>query len=285
MSDNADFQLSNTNELLWKNMPIASISRSSNILLPKIQLLADDFLDANNRKKLQNKLENWLSFHIKKVLPGLVKFNNAKLKSPLSAIQFSIIENLGVIQKSKLGIEFDQLTKEEKRELRSYGIFIGENFLYFKKIFEDNEFSLRLKLYNINVGNSYAHGQIRNEKIIENKPDTIFYQNLGYFDSSNRYIRPDLVENMLSSIREKMQKEKSSKFILDNELIKKMELKKNLTEKLLRDLGFTKIKNTKKDNDQFWIKKKINEMPYNEFEYSEINPFSVLKKFNNASNH
>ena len=31
---------------------------------------------------------------------------------------------------------------------------------------------------------------------------------------------------MLSSIREKMQKEKSSKFILDNELIKKMELKK-----------------------------------------------------------
>ena len=82
-----------------------------------------------------------------------------------------------------------------------------------------------------------------------------------------------------------MQKEKSSKFILDNELIKKMELKKNLTEKLLRDLGFTKIKNTKKDNDQFWIKKKINEMPYNEFEYSEVNPFSVLKKFNNASNH
>ena len=43
-----------------------------------------------------------------------------------------------------------------------------------------------------------------------------------------------------------MQKEKSSKFILDNELIKKMELKKNLTEKLLRDLDFTKIKNTKK---------------------------------------
>ena len=93
VSNNADFQLSNTNELLWKNMPIASISRSSNILLPKIQLLADDFLDANNRKKLQNKLENWLSFHIKKVLPGLVKFNNAKLKSPLSAIQFSIIES------------------------------------------------------------------------------------------------------------------------------------------------------------------------------------------------
>ena len=104
-SDSEDFQLSNMNELLWKNMTIASISSSSNILLPKIQLLADDFLDISNRKKLQNKLENWLSFHIKKVLPGLVKFNNAKLKSPLSAIQFSIVEKLGVIQKSKLGIE------------------------------------------------------------------------------------------------------------------------------------------------------------------------------------
>jgi hypothetical protein len=82
-----------------------------------------------------------------------------------------------------------------------------------------------------------------------------------------------------------MQKEKSSKFILDNKMIKKIELKKNLTEKLLRDLDFIKIKNTKKNNDQFWIKKKINEKPCNEFEYSEINPFSVLKKFNNASNH
>ncbi len=285
VSDNSDFQLSHTNELLWKNVPIASISRSSNILLPKIQLLFDDYLDVINRKKLQNKLENWLSFHIKKVLPGLVKFNNAKLKSPLSAIQFSIIENLGVIQKSKLGIEFDQLTKEEKRELRSYGIFIGENFLYFKKIFEDDGFSLRLKLFNINVGSSYALGPIKNERIIENKLDTIFYQNLGYFYSGRQYIRPDLIENMLCFIREKMQKEKSSKFILDNELINKMELKKNITEKLLRDLNFTKVKNTKKNKDQFWIKKKINEKPYSDYAYSEINPFSVLKKFNNASNH
>ena len=284
VSDNVDFQLSNLNELLWKNMPIASISRSSNMLLPKIQLLADDYLDVINRRKLQNKLENWLSFHIKKVLPGLVKFNNAKFKSPLSAIQFSLIENLGVIQKNKLGIEFERLTKEEKRELRSYGIFIGENFLYFKKIFEDDEFSLRLKLYNINVGNHYALGPIKNDRIIENKPDTISYQNLGYFYSGRQFIRPDLIENVLCFIREKMQKEKSSRFILDTELINKMELKKNITEKLLRDLNFTKVKNTKKNKDQFWIKKKINEIPYNDYEYSEINPFSVLKKFNNASN-
>ena len=83
----------------------------------------------------------------------------------------------------------------------------------------------------------------------------------------------------------KCKKKKSSKFILDNELIKKMELKKNIAEKLLRDLDFTKVKNTKKNKDQFWIKKKINEMPYNEYKYSEINPFSVLKIFNNASNH
>ena len=254
------------------------------MLLPKIQLLADDYLDVINRKKLQNKLENWLSFHIKKVLPGLVKFNNAKFKSPLSAIQFSLIENLGVIQKNKLGIEFERLTKEEKRELRSYGIFIGENFLYFKKIFEDDEFSLRLKLYNINVGNHYALAPIKNDRIIENKPDTISYQNLGYFYSGRQYVRPDLIENVLCFIREKMQKEKSSRFILDNELINKMELKKNITEKLLRDLNFAKVKNTKKNKDQFWIKKKINQIPYNDYEYSEINPFSVLKKFNNASN-
>ena len=61
------------NELLWKNMTIASISSSSKYVTAKIQLLADDFLDVTNRKKLQNKLENWLSYYIKKVLPGLVK--------------------------------------------------------------------------------------------------------------------------------------------------------------------------------------------------------------------
>ena len=133
-SGQSEFQISNTSQLTWNSMPIALISKSANILLPKIQLLADDYLDVNNRNKLQNKLENWLSFHIKKELPGLVIFNNAKLRGSLSAIQFSIIENLGVIQKSKLGIDFDKLTKEEKRELRSYDVFIGENFLYFKKI-------------------------------------------------------------------------------------------------------------------------------------------------------
>ncbi len=284
ISDKSEFQLSNTNELLWKSMPIAVISRSSNILLPKIQLLADDYLDVNNKKKLQNKLENWLSYHIKKVLPGLVKLNNANLNGPLSAIQFSIIENLGVIQKSRLGIDFEQLSKQEKRELRSYGIFIGEDFLYFKNIFEDNEFYLRIKLYNISNKNQYALEPIKNDKIIENRPDTILFQNLGYFYSSNNYIRPDLIESILSSVREKMQKGKSSKFSLDSKLIKKFGLKKNHTEKLLRELDFTKVKNTKKDKSQFWVRKKITRIVQDEVEYREINPFSILKNLNNASN-
>jgi len=284
-SRQSEFQISNTNQLTWKSMPIALISKSANILLPKIQLLTDDYLDINNRNKLRNKLENWLSFYIKKELPGLVKFNNAKLKGSLSAIQFSIIENLGVIQKSKLGIDFDQLTKEEKRELRSYGIFIGENFLYFKKIFEDKQFILRLMLYNINNDNPHALGPIKNDKVIENIPDTTFFQNLGYFYSSKQYIRPDLIESILSAIREKMQKEKSSKFALDSELIKKLELKQGFTEKLLRELDFIKVRNTKKNKNQFWIKKKMTKKACIEVDYNKINAFSVLKKLNNASNH
>ena len=121
--------------------------------------------------------------------------------------------------------------------------------------------------------------------MIENIPDTTFFQNLGYFYASKQYIRPDLIESVLSSIREKMQKEKSSKFTLDSELIKKLELKKSFTEKLLRELDFIKIRNTRKNKNQFWIKKKITKKAYNEVDHSEINAFSVLKKLNNASNH
>ena len=82
-----------------------------------------------------------------------------------------------------------------------------------------------------------------------------------------------------------MQKEKSSKFALDSELIKKLELKKSFTEKLLRELDFIKVRNTRKNKNQFWIKKKVTKKTYDEVDYSEINAFSVLKKLNNASNH
>ena len=51
-SRQSEFQISNRNQLTWKSMPIALISKSANILLPKIQLLADDYLDVNNRNKL-----------------------------------------------------------------------------------------------------------------------------------------------------------------------------------------------------------------------------------------
>ncbi len=284
MSGMSEFYLTNTNELCWKKMPVALMSRSSNILQPKIHLLTDEYLDLNNKKKLQNKLENWLSFHVKKILPGLVKFNNAKFKGPLSAIQFSIIENLGVVQKSSLGIDFDELTKVEKKELRTYGIFIGENFLYFKNIFRDEEFELRLTLSRTHQDNPSGFGSEENGKIIENKTGAFPFQNLGYFYNNKQFIRPDLIEDLLSALRKKMQKEKSSKFKLDNDLIKKIKLKKTFAEKLLRQLGFIKVKNSEKNKNQFWVKKKISKLDNTNIKYNEITPFSVLKKLDKASN-
>ena len=86
-ADLKSFKISHDNKVLWNDNPIAELRNNSDSIIPNIFLISDDNLSITNKKRLYNKLNNWIAYYLKKKMPGLIKLNNKKLKPPLSAIQ------------------------------------------------------------------------------------------------------------------------------------------------------------------------------------------------------
>ncbi|MEL0185329.1 MAG: helicase-related protein [Hyphomicrobiales bacterium] len=283
-ADLKSFQISHDNKVLWNDNPIAELRNNSDSIIPNIFLISDDNLSITNKKRLYNKLNNWIAYYLKKTVPGLIKLNNKKLKPPLSAIQFSLLEGMGVVKRDELGLDYDQLTRDDKKEIRSYGLFVGQEYIYLKNIFDENVHSLRvslLKIKNNDLRDLNTYSSVNITKKNKNHP---IYSELGYFYVSQKYVRPDLIENLLELIRKKRRNGTFQNSVITPEFIEKTKLPKILIDKILTELGYVRIKDKKNIDKKFWIRRKKNDHIVNNNSKNDNTPFSILKNFKNASN-
>ncbi|MEK9794416.1 MAG: helicase-related protein [Hyphomicrobiales bacterium] len=283
-ADLKSFQISHDNKVLWNDNPIAELRNNSDSIIPNIFLISDDNLSITNKKRLYNKLNNWIAYYLKKTVPGLIKLNNKKLKPPLSAIQFSLLEGMGVVKRDELGLDYDQLTRDDKKEIRSYGLFVGQEYIYLKNIFDENVHSLRvslLKIKNNDLRDLNTYSSVNITKKNKNHP---IYSELGYFYVSQKYVRPDLIENLLELIRKKRRNGTFQNSEITPEFIEKTKLPKTLIDKILTELGYVRIKDKKNIDKKYWIRRKKNDHIVNNNSKNDNNPFSILKNFKNASN-
>ncbi len=217
-------------------------------------------------------------------MPGLIKLNNKKLKPPLSAIQFSLLEGMGVVKRDELGLDYDQLTKDDKKEIRSYGLFVGQEYIYLKNIFDENVHSLRVSLLKIKNNDLRDLNTYSSVNITKKNKTHPIYSELGYFYVSQKYIRPDLIENLLELIRKKRRNGTFQNSEITPEFIEKTKLHRTLIDKLLTELGYVCIKDKKNIDKKYWVRRKKNDHIVNNNSKNDNNPFSILKNFKNASN-
>ncbi len=283
-TDLKSFQISNDNKVLWNDNPIAELRNNSDSIIPNIFLICDDNLSITNKKRLHNKLNNWIVYYLKKIVPGLIKLNNKKLKPPLSAIQFSLLEGMGVVKRDELGLDYDQLTKHEKKEIRSYGLFVGKEYIYLKNIFDENVHSLRVSLLKIKNNDLRDLNTYSSVNITKKNKTHPIYSELGYFYVNQKYVRPDLIENLLELMRKKRGNGTSQNSLITPELIEKTKLANTLIDKILTELGYVRIKDKKNMDKKYWIRRKKNNSIVNNNSKNDNNPFSILKNLKNASN-
>ena len=85
-------------------------------------------------------------------------------------------------------------------------------------------------------------------------------------------------------IRNQRQREKSYKFILNNQVSQEIGLQKSKIEELLIGLDYINARKKTFEKNTYWIKKK-NKEKHDGIEIIDgTNPFSILKKINNTSN-
>ena len=193
-------------KIIWQNNPVAIITPGKDYLSPKIEIIVDDIIELEDKKKLIEFLNNWLEDKIKETLKNLfdLKLINEK-NSNIRALAYQLYENNGVVKRSESVDLIKKLNNEDRKVLRKYGVKFGRYHIFLFKLFKPDAVKLRLILWknfyqkNINfISPKFGLNFLPvNEKI--NKELMLI---CGFENFKNLYIRIDILDRLFVKLIE-----------------------------------------------------------------------------------
>ncbi len=267
-------------KIYWNKSSIGKLVSGKDYLNPNIELLVDDILDENHKKKLSIFLEKWLKNKIDNILKSLIDLKNLKDKnSSIKALAYQLYENNGVIKRDQVSDYVKSLGQNERKILRDLGVKFGRYHIFLHRLIKPEPVSLRTLLWK-NYHQKYFNLKpptfglnFLDDSKIKNKN---FMLLCGFEKFQNFYVRIDILERLfMQIINSSSEKEKEIKLI--PEMLNLLGCSKDNFKKLLKNMNYKIIE---KENELFFkyvpkknLKKSIKTI-------TKENPFGVLKDLN-----
>jgi len=277
ITKNKNLSINTENKIIWENNPIAKIKKDENYLSPEIEIIADDALSADEKKKLDQCLKNWISSHVKELLGDLINLTKINIKNQyLRALAYQLYENNGVLKRKKIEEIVKLISKEERKKLWAMGIKIGRYHVYLPKMLKPKAVTLRTTLwknYNDIITNLAVPKFGLNFVTNENFNDK-FLLLCGFERFKNYFVRIDILEKLFISIIEKTI---DKKFKISPEMMNLLGCTKENFFKLMNLMNYKKSK----DSDTYYFsgdrKESKEKIIINK---NKANPFSKLLELN-----
>ena len=274
------FTLNSDLFIYFNDEKIAGLKPGNNPLNPKINIICDEYLDSNIKKKLENKFLEWIQNYIAFNLKEILSLENTDNLSPgAKGIAFRLIEELGLIRRNKIENEIKILDQKSRQELRKMGVKIGKFSIFFPATVKPKATELLISLWINFSEKNYNQNDIK--LIRENLPKPgitscalnqnishEIYKVLGYLVIGKMVIRADILERLDKIIYNEIDKDSKNKsFLVSDEMISLLGCSRENMRLIIKDLGF--IKNNKKickpdengiisEDPEIWYKKKYN---------------------------
>ena len=269
-------------KIYWKNNSIARLKPGEDYLNPQVELMIDEMIENDERKKLNNFLQNWLNNKIKDELSSLIELKNTKDKNPdLRALAYHLYENNGVVKRETVLKYLSKLDQEQRKKLRRLGVKFGRYHIFLFNLFKPNAVSLRTLLWK-----SFCN---KSEKLIPPKFGLNFLYNekflskdfmllCGFEKFDNIYVRIDILERLFLMILNSS-KDGKGEIKLIPEMLNLLGCSKENFVKLLQKMSY-KIFDRK--NETFFKYNQQKTSYKKKFEKKDFsdNPFNVLNQLN-----
>lgn len=131
---------------------LAVLARGSEMLEPKVSLLADDQLPGETRKAVEEKLTGWLKRHLRHYLSDLYRLRDAELKGAARGLAFQLAENLGALKRDDVSDLVRNMGQAERHPLRKMGVSFGETHILATKLLKPKPTQLKTLLWAIHNG-------------------------------------------------------------------------------------------------------------------------------------
>ena len=245
-------------KIYWKDHPIAYLTPGKNYLNPKLELLVDDAIDQESKEKLKNNLEGKLQKLITSELSDLVKLSEAKFQNNyVRALCYQLFENNGVLKRESVNEFINNLSQEDRANLRKAGVKIGRYHIFLPKMLKPNAVDLRVKLWKLHFPNDQKYIIPKsglNFLKDETKKNKKFLLICGFENFNKFYIRVDILERFFLKI---MENTKDGMFKIDSDMMNLIGCSKENFLKLLDLMQYKSRKNIKESEEFFTYKPKF----------------------------
>ena len=133
--------------LQWNGVDIARIISGTAPLRPGISVIADDILEPHDRILIEQRLQSWLTGTIERVFADLMKLDNNELKGAARGLCFQLHEGLGSLKRGDAAMQIDALTREDRRQLKAFGVKIGRDMAYMPALLKPEAVKWRAMLW------------------------------------------------------------------------------------------------------------------------------------------
>lgn len=208
---NETFLLAANGAIRWQGEEIARLIAGESELEPRAKLLADDDLSGSHREWVQGRIDAWLRHHIATLLKPLIDLRVGEgLEGLARGIAFRLVEDLGVVERSKIAEDVKTLDQPARAALRRLGVRFGAYHLFVPAAMKPKPRELAAQLWALRHGGLAAEvlhelphlAQAGRTSIPVNAevPKTL-YRVLGYRILGQRAVRVDILERLADLIR------------------------------------------------------------------------------------
>ena len=237
-----EIEINNNNKIIWKNNPIAWLKKGNGYLNPEIDIIADDSLNIETKKKLITYLNKWLSNHINEVLGDLIKLTKHKIENQyLRGLVFQLYENNGVVKRSKIDQIVKSVPADERKKLWGMGIKIGRYHIYLPKMLKPKAVEFRIILWKIfnNLPDSNKIPQSGLNFLVSKNFEKNFLLLCGFEKFRDFFVRIDILEKLFIKI---IDCTKDRKFKINAEMMNLLGCSKENFYKLMDYMNYKKDK-------------------------------------------
>ncbi|WP_245406969.1 hypothetical protein [Bartonella sp. 1-1C] len=208
---NGDFTLSSDGIIRWIGQPVGQLIATTDILKPKVLLLADAQLTGEPRDQVIARLERFVIFHFETILKPLLDLRNANhLTDSTAKLASQLFDSLGILPRRSVAKMVKNLDQEARGNLRQLGIRFGTFNIYVMGMLKPAPIQALILLWCLQNKDSDQTGlneilaalnNGRTSFVADPTYNSTFYRLAGYQVLGKRAVRIDILERLANLIR------------------------------------------------------------------------------------
>jgi ATP-dependent RNA helicase SUPV3L1/SUV3 len=234
------FAIDPAGNLLWRGGQVGRLAAGDNLLAPRVEVLAGNFLEGPARERVRQRLHLFVKAEIERRLAPLFALRDLLLSGVGRGLVFQLVDALGCLPAAEADDQLRLLDRTARRALARAGVRFGAESLYLEPLLGAESVRLRALLWAVRQGRAVPKlpGARALGKAIAVDPalPRSFYVAIGRRVVGGLAVRPDRLERLAAAARSR-----KSPFAADRELAGLAGVAPSELHRVLTSLGYRAV--------------------------------------------